>query len=400
MRNILITGVTSCESRGVEALVRSIAGELEAWPKVRIRVLTQTPALDAAALADTGVECAADPFVVSRSWSQMRPRDTPAVLARRRTSLVKWADAVVATGGDLHTADYGVSTPYLRALSAAQKGAVCTAMFGQSVGPFTDPADTQAFTDVASRCDLLTVREEVTHTYVTERLGIPARQVTLTADPAFVLRPATTHRTAEILASAGLTVGDQYICVAPSQGISRYSDITEANHLGALLRLVRELADYRQVPVLVIPHCHDSRPHNDDRLLATAISHTCSGQQVYALTGALNAADYKAVLAGADLVVSERLHAAIGALSSGVPAIAIGHSHKFHGVLAHTYGPHIPPSSFHIDVREFTQDPAAITRIVERTDGEMLRKALTARLPEVTTLARGDYKSLRTLLDV
>ncbi|MFD0314664.1 polysaccharide pyruvyl transferase family protein [Streptomyces flavalbus] len=398
MSNILITGITSCESRGVEALARAITEQLNREGGNRVTVLTQTPALDEEALAPAGARCAADPFVVSRSWQQMRPQESPAELTARSEQLLAETDLLIATGGDLHTSDYGVSTPYLRALTAAQQRDIPTAMIGQSVGPFDDPADAEAWLTVAARCDLLSVRESVSRGYLTGKLGLPEHRVQLSSDPAFLLPTATAERTSAVLGPLGLTSEDPYICLAPSQGITRFSGLGEAQHAAALTRLATALVRTRKMPVVLVPHCHDSRPHNDDRILAARIAEAAGMSQVVALPGALTASDYKGVLSRAELVISERLHAAIGALSGGVPAIAIGHSHKFNGVLAETYGDTVDVDDIHADVRAFARDNTVIDRIVHDTDATVLRTTLQQRLPLITDRARGDFAQISRLL--
>lgn len=398
MPNVLITGITSCESRGVEALARAIAEQLNSEGANRVTVLTQTPALDEKALAPTGTRCVADPFVVSRSWQQMRPQESPAELTARSEQLLAETDLVIATGGDLHTSDYGVSTLYLRALTAAQQRDIPTAIIGQSVGPFDDPADAEAWLTVAARCDLLTVRESVSHNYLVGKLGLPEHHVQLSSDPAFLLPTGTNKQTSAVLRPLGLTPEDPYLCLAPSQGITRFSAVGEEQHTAALTRLATALVRTRKMPVLLVPHCHDSRPHNDDRILAARIADAAGMSPVMTLPGALTASDYKGVLSHAELVISERLHAAIGALSGGVPAIAIGHSHKFNGVLAETYGDTVDVDDIHADVRAFVRDDTVIDRIVHDTDTTVLRTTLQQRLSLITDRARSDFAQINRLL--
>ncbi|MEU0924596.1 polysaccharide pyruvyl transferase family protein [Streptomyces malaysiensis] len=401
MSNILITGITSCESRGVEALARSIIEQLNTEDgdgSNNITVLTQTPALDTEALTPAGARCVADPFVVSRSWKQMRPQETPAELTARCDQLLTETDLVIATGGDLHTSDYGVSTPYLRALIAAQQRDIPTIMIGQSVGPFTDPTEAEAWLTVADQCRLLTVRESVSHGYLVDKLGLPEHRVRLSSDPAFLLPTAPGERISAVLRPLGLTPEDPYICLAPSQGITRFSALEEAQHTAAVTRLASDLVHTWNMPVVLVPHCHDSRPHNDDRILAARIAEAANTPQVKVVPGALTASDYKGVLSHAELVISERLHAAIGALSNGVPAIAIGHSHKFNGVLAETYGDTIDIDDIHVDIRAFAQGGTAIDRLVHNTDATVLRTSLRQRLPLITNRARSDFAQINKLL--
>ncbi|WP_282697762.1 polysaccharide pyruvyl transferase family protein [Streptomyces sp. CC208A] len=398
MPNILLTGITSCESRGVEALARSLATALTTTPDTTVTVLTQTPALDTEALAGSGADCTADPFVISRSWATLRPVETEPHRRERAARLLKHADLVLATGGDLHTADYGVSTPYLAVLDRAQKLGIPTAMIGQSVGPFTDPAEQAAFTATAQRLDLLTVRESTTLSYLTGHLALPEETVVLSADPAFLLEPSGPERAAQLLAAAGLDAAQEYVCLAPSRGVTRYSPITDTQHLDAITRLAATLWRVRRRPLVLVPHCHDSREHNDDRLLARQIAHRLPGVPVHVLDAdGTGASDYKAVLGGAELAISERLHASIAALSSGTPAVALGHSPKFHGVLADTYGPAAPADDVHRDIAAFTADPTAAEHLA-RLNADKLRDHLAPRIPNAIALATADIARVRALL--
>jgi polysaccharide pyruvyl transferase WcaK-like protein len=117
-----------------------------------------------------------------------------------------------------------------------------------------------------------------------------------------------------------------------------------------------------------------------------------------AVTGSLGAMDYKGLLGHADLVIAERLHAAISALSSGTPAIAIGHSAKFNGVLTDTYGDTISADSVHLEVRAFTRDASVIPRLIRETDRAALRRTLRNRLPLVVGRAQEDFTLLKKLI--
>ncbi|WP_204012075.1 polysaccharide pyruvyl transferase family protein [Sphaerimonospora thailandensis] len=361
--------------------------------------MTQTPALDAAAVAglDTQVQFVADPFVVSRSWAAHRPAESERQLAARRDALLADAALVIGTGGDLHTPDYGVSTRYLRALREAQQRGIPTVLVGQSWGVFDDTAEADALVAVASRCAMLSVREEASREYAVNKLGLADERIRLSSDPAFLLPAAPAEQTAAVLASCGVGPGDAYLCLAPSQGITRHSMLTDDQHLQALLNLVRHLAVECGVPVLLVPHCHDSRPHNDDRILVDRIAALAGHLGVRAVPGALSAPEYKAVLGGATLVVAERLHAAIGALSSGTPAVVVGHSHKFSGVLAHAYGPNVPADAFHLDIHALAE-PGAWRPLASLPKEARLRRALTGRLPQMIAAARSDFTALRAAL--
>ena len=151
---------------------------------------------------------------------------------------------------------------------------------------------------------MLTTRESRTHRYVVEELGISAEKVRLAADPAFLLPMPPTGRIREILRIAGVEPDQPYVCVAPSQGITRFRDLKPEEHDCSLAAFVGHLAFSWRLPVLLIPHVHDSRPHNDDRLLIERLTAT-GHANVRPVLGPLTASEYKGLAAGAILVVAE-----------------------------------------------------------------------------------------------
>jgi len=390
MLRVTVSGVTSCENRGVQALVRSVAQGLRQLRPCRITVLTQTPEQDRR-LSDDDIEWVADPFVVAKSWRGARSVETVATAAERADALLAATDLLVTTGGDLHTGDYGVSTRYLAAPIAAIGRSIPVAMLAHSIGPFTDPGEARDFARAATRSAVVTVREQISLRYARNSLAIPANTTVLTADPAFLLAAATPERIDEILASSGIGLSRPYVCLAPSNGIAGFRGLDRAGHVGALLRLVAEVRARWRVPVLLIPHVHDSRPANDDRILAAELIRLAGAGDMRALPDGLTAGEYKGVVARSELLVAQRLHAAIGGLSSGVPTLAIGYSHKFDGVLADSYGCGVPLADVHLNIETFVGDSGAGANLLRSVDPDRLRRFLDARLPVVRQRARDNF---------
>ncbi len=88
---------------------------------------------------------------------------------------------------------------------------------------------------------------------------------------------------------------------------------------------------------------------------------------------------YKGIAARSALMVAERMHAGIAALSSGVPTVTIGYSRKFAGIMGDTYGDAIPLSRVHLGIESFTEDSSSAARLIERLPLGEMRAALIAR---------------------
>jgi polysaccharide pyruvyl transferase WcaK-like protein len=375
VRQIALSGVTSCENRGVEALVKSITGGLADLGDCHFTILTQTPDYDKTLIGDAAVTFVADPFVASRTWRHSRAPETPAAAAERAAALLSETDLLVTTGGDLHTGDYGVSNRYLVAPRAAAEAGVPVAMLAHSIGPFAEAAEAAAFAAVARRASVVTVREAPSLRYARYSLGLNAN-LTQTADP------ASTQRTSEILAAAGIAPGEPYVCLAPSQGIAGFRKLHHEQHRDSVLALTSALQERWALPIVLVPHVHDQRPGNDDRILTADIA-GLSSADVRILQAGLTAGEYKGICAGAMLVVAERLHAAIAALSSAVPTAVIGYSPKFAGVLADAYGGEVAGAHVTADVRSFVDDPIVATSLIKSLDIERLKAILIRRSPEI-----------------
>ena len=92
----------------------------------------------------------------------------------------------------------------------------------------------------------------------------------------------------------------------------------------------------------VVVLAHDLRDHPGDPMLAGAIAYSV-GERCTAFIPS-TAAEAKAVVATADVVVSGRMHAAVAALSQGVPCVGLDYVDKFLGQFAwYSQAEHVLP---------------------------------------------------------
>jgi polysaccharide pyruvyl transferase WcaK-like protein len=85
--------------------------------------------------------------------------------------------------------------------------------------------------------------------------------------------------------------------------------------------------------VLLIPHEIKAQQTinelNDDRLLIMKVAAVLGSKRVVAMTGNYTAPQVKSIISHLDLLIGSRFHALVGALSSHVPVVALGWSHKY-----------------------------------------------------------------------
>jgi colanic acid/amylovoran biosynthesis protein len=284
---------------------------------------------------------------------------------------------------------------HLRVLRLAQRLGKRTAFLAQSIGPFRTKGELAAWRAVATRASVITVRERRSYEYVTREAAIPSENVALAADPAFCLPPAPEERIAALGRSLGLEDGVPTVAIAPSQGITTFSGADTAQHDAAWEQVIRHVLDRLGAQVLLVPHVHDTRPHNDDRMIVSRLLERCGfAPRIRAALGELRAADFKGLIARSDMVVGERMHACIAGLSSGVATMAVGYSVKAEGIVTDVLGPDLARYAL-LPVEQLVsgrESIAAIDALWQRR--AECAAALRSNLPAVMRMAASSFERI------
>jgi colanic acid/amylovoran biosynthesis protein len=258
---------------------------------------------------------------------------------REQWSAIEHADAVVASGGDMFSSDYGSPRRWLLSLDHAIRHRVPVVFLAQSVGPFREVAHREDFLRTARKAALLTVRESASYEYLVSDLRMSEEQVVLTADPAFLLPPPPEPVTDQILDYYGIRRDEPIVALSVSAGICRYAAGHEATHLQRLIELTEMLVGDWGAQVLLVPHAEDAMAWNNDLLLACDVSRACGrNRRVQVLACDHTAREFKGLIGRCDMVIAERMHAAIAGLSSGVCTCVVGYSVKARGILKDILG--------------------------------------------------------------
>ncbi|MFO1060551.1 MAG: polysaccharide pyruvyl transferase family protein [Dongiaceae bacterium] len=404
---ITLTSIGLLQNRGVEALaVSTIAGFRRVFANPEITVLTHHRAANAPVLAETGVALRDDPyfgrkFEMLQRLGPLQDAVKP-VLAGNIAGLERHLaaqDLVVASGGDNFSSDYGSPAVWLHPLRRAQRHGVPVVFMAQSIGPFRSPEHRDVFLPVAAAARLISVRESASWDYVTGELGIPREQVALTADPAFLLQPAPAAWTEKALAYYGIDRGRPIVALSVSQGISRFGAVDATEHRRQLAAVIRTALDDLGAQVLLVPHVEDPRPHNNDLLIADALLRDLDYDRRVAVTR-LNhsAAEFKALIAAADLVVAERMHAAIAGLSSGVPTLVVGYSVKGAGITSDVLGGDALAEGLVVPIADFvggSRGPGLVAAAWERR--AELAGRIARNLPGIRSRAEQNFTLLPAL---
>ncbi len=246
------------------------------------------------------------------------------------------ADLVIDLSGDMLTDDYGPHVAYshyipiINALLLERPVFICA----QSIGPFrwTGWLAKQLF----SRAAAITVRDEISLDHLAA-IGIERSHVQLTADMAFLLRPASAERIDEILHAERVGIGER-----PLLGVSlsrileqRYASLNrEPNEsfTELLARVLDEFASKYKADVIFVPHVTGPVASKDDRRIGMEVA-ALMKTQAHVIRGDYRPEELKGVISRCTLFLGARMHANIGALSSAVPVVALSYSHKTLGIM-------------------------------------------------------------------
>jgi len=274
--------------------------------------------------------------LIDRADGSRTPRCLPRVLrgmVRRVANLKQFrnvaadCDAIIDIRGySLPPGGAGAFGDYLRAVIASRARA-CRIILPQAMGP----VDGRVSRSLAARSLRLaasvSARDRVTRDFV-KALGLSVPG--LCPDIAFLFPAAPAERAHEILDEVG--VGAQpFLAMTPNMRVYERSAVEDGvnAYVAALARIARDAARTFGAKVLMIPHESAGPGAGDSTVIDEVTAHLGNGGAVHRLHDAFSAAEVKAVIGRAELVVGSRYHSLIAALSMRVPCVPISWSHKY-----------------------------------------------------------------------
>jgi colanic acid/amylovoran biosynthesis protein len=341
--NILITNMYSFVNKGCEAYAKAIVSEISKIEKeANFRIFTRDPDYDALWMnKHEKVTFLANPFQrwywFSRLWQyKLAAKLGLTDFLKEGMNAFKWADIVVSTN-DIFSSTYGGVFQNLAPIKAALSYKKPVVLIGHSIGPFRKDKELRAFTKKMRNVSLINVRESLTLDYL-KKLNLENVRVELTADPAFCLEPETKNLeslwSAYNLPSKEITIG-----LAPSQGIAYFGETSYAEHFKALMNLIDYLTREFNSQVVLIPHVQDIPLKNNDRVICELLYRKLGfPENVKVLSLSHSAEEIRAIVGRLDVMIAERMHAAIAGLAQNIPTFGIGYSLKAKGILGDIYG--------------------------------------------------------------
>jgi len=403
-QNIIISGITSFRNHGVEALVVSTIGQLrQLLPGASFTVLDREPDFDNSRMTAPDVKFIQDytirPLYGPR-WRGFLTSTFPRLdrHAHNTANIVKKASCVVASGGDVFCSEYGWRSllTHLQPLKIAHSAHVPFVIHAQSIGPFSNDGDRNAFMATARHAAVISVREMASYRYITEDLKLPGRICHHMADPAFMLGQPDKSEGDALFAHHRAVEGKPTIALSTSRAICHWMNSNDDRHIDTWLEVIRWLRQTLDANIILIPHVQETAPKNEDRILATEIQRRLRHDPRVRLAGGdFSASDYKAIISRCDFAVAERMHAALAGLSTGVPTLVIGYSIKAEGILTDLLGGEVTKAKALISIQDFIAPGAGLARVQAAWEA---RSEISQRLAATVPGARDRAKRAHELI--
>lgn len=339
----LIVNMYGFRNKGCEASAKAIVNEMtKIENKAKFKIFTMDHAYDALWMTRSkNVSFLADPFrkwfFFSRYWQYKLAGKLGIVSSiKRGMEAYQWADAVLSTD-DIFSSTYGGLFLCLARIQVAISSKKPVILIGQSVGPFENKREYKAFTKTMRHVQLINARESLTLKYL-KKMNIKNTKIELTADPAFCLEPDS-----KIIEHLWKTYNIQnnktLIGITPSQAITYFGKTSYNDHFKTLEKLVKYLIKECECHIVLIPHVQDVIIKNNDRVICEMLCRKLRfPENLTVISLEHSAEEIRAIIARLDLLIAERMHAAIASLSHNVPTFVIGYSVKAQGILGDIFG--------------------------------------------------------------
>lgn len=183
---------------------------------------------------------------------------------------------------------------------------------------------------VLSKIDLITVRDCLSYKNL-QKMGLTNSNAYLTADLAFLLKPATDQHIERILnientgktkrSMIGVTVTRE-MGYKFSLNLDKNQSYIEHNKLFS--QVIDYLIETYNSQIVFIPHSIGFGEELDDRIISRDIFMGCKNKDhIKLITNEYSPSELKGLIGKLDFFIGERLHSVIGALSMAVPSIVI-----------------------------------------------------------------------------
>jgi colanic acid/amylovoran biosynthesis protein len=332
----------------------------------------------------------------------------------RLLSEIEKADLVIDFSGDV----YGDNASNLRFLENNAEIFISKLMgkpvvsFIGSPGPFSTKWRQFVAKKVFNNIDLITNRDPIS-TDILTGLGVKKDHMYSTACPAFLFKPCSEEEAKNILESEDILPKARpligMIVCGWNMAEPPFSRLPRKNYeLIPFVELIKYIIKNYDADILLMSHQNRTDESgnlikgNDHAIISQLFGMLKTDDEIdinriIQLDGLYNASQSKAIIGACDLLISGRIHGAVGGLSQCIPTIIIdyGHEPKAHKLRGFAKL---------VGVEEFVCNPGSSEDMIKKFDKcwinkDEIKKHLEKRIPEVKDKAGENFVLLRNTLE-
>lgn len=293
---IILSGYYGYRNSGDDALLGVIAGSIRGeLPDVGIAALSKTPKSTALCY---GIESVGRFNLIS------------IIKLMGRSKLFVNGGGTLLTNSTTSTRSLWYYTALMR---LAKKRGLGVMLYANGVGPVEGEFGIGLARRALEACDMISLREELSRGEL-EKLGVRNPNVTVTADPAFMLTPCDGDWLKYLLAREGFERGRNYACFALRRCEGLGPDFE--NEIVAACKALRER--FGLIPVFIAMQ----RPNDEG--IALSIARNAGGIFLSELT----ASELIGFMSACSFTVGMRLHSIIYSAVAGTPVIPVSYDVK------------------------------------------------------------------------
>lgn len=252
--------------------------------------------------------------------SRRSPGDRNEIVEKDFWTTLKNSDLVVVSGaGGLNDSFAKHASTIFETLELAIRRNIPTALFGQGIGPLTDPQLFEKARRVLPKVDLICLREKRRGGTLLQKIGVAPEKIEITGDDAIELAFGEKKN----------ALGD---FIGINLRVAGYSSIS-MSEVALFGKLLQTAAARLRTKLLPIPISFQSGERSDLSVLNSMIK---PNGNFYDTESEKTPASVIRQVGRCRLVVTGSYHGAVFALAQGIPAVCIAgseyYSDKFHGL--------------------------------------------------------------------
>lgn len=250
----------------------------------------------------------------------------------------------------------------------------------QAMGPFKRPIVHYVSRLILPRASAIVARGRESQSLVQQLL--PKKKIYELPDVAVLLRSKKTATVDKLLLQ--INAQDGFCTVGPSFVVSNAFQKVSVDYSLLMANLCDHLAKSTQWKIVLVPHCRaTSTSHWDDIDVCEKIyDQSKSKERIFVLRQDLDVQEVKSLIANSKVAIGSRFHFIVAALSSSIPCIAVGWSHKYYELME-MFG----QEEFALNYKTVTED--ILFNLTDRliTDLPIICDQIQSHLPNVKALA-------------